>query len=256
MVVQFSIENRCAFIRLNRPEKRNALNPELVEALQKAFEEAIQSASVRVIQLEGEGSVFCAGADLAALKEMRAYSDRENEADSERLARLFLTIYSSPKPVIAVVKGAALAGGCGLATVCDITIASKTAKFGYTETRLGFIPAIVSVFLVRKVSETQVRRLLLAAEIIEATEAQQIGLITEAVEESELANRAAYWREALSSRVSAQAVIATKKLIESAYTMSFSDAIENAIRANVKARTSDDCRNGVDQFLEGNKVSW
>jgi methylglutaconyl-CoA hydratase len=255
-MIQYYEDNRTAFIRLNRPEKRNALNPDLVNELIEAFEKAISASTVRVIQLEGEGKVFCAGADLAAIQSMRSYSEQENRADTQRLARLFDIVYRSPKPVIAAVRGAALAGGCGLATVCDICIAEETAKFGYTESRLGFVPALVSVYLARRTGEAHMRRLLLAAEVIDAKEAAAIGLITEAVSNDVFDSRLTYWRDALTGRVSGEAVAATKKLIEKAYILTYDDAIANAVEANINARNSTDCRSGIDRFLEGQPLVW
>jgi methylglutaconyl-CoA hydratase len=255
-MVNIEISDRVAYIAINRPEKRNALNREVVAELTVAFEKAIADEKVRVIQLSGNGAVFCAGADLAAIQAMRQFTDAENREDTEALRRLFDTIYNAPKPVIAAVKGAALAGGCGLATVCDVIIAEEQASFGYTETRLGFVPALVSVYLVRKIGEAQVRRLLLGAEIIKAPEAKAIGLITEAVPAEEFENRLAYWREVFTTRVSGEAVKATKKLVSNAYAMPESAAFEGAVDANVRVRKSADCRLGIDRFLAGEKNTW
>lgn len=255
-MVEVFKENRTAFITLNRPEKRNALNAALVVALQEAFDEALQDSGTRVIQLQGAGTVFCAGADLAAIQEMRNYSEAENRSDSEQLARLFLTVYTSPKPVIAAVKGAALAGGCGLASVCDISVAEETAKFGYTETRLGFVPAIVSVIAIRKLGETAARRLLLGAEIISGTEAARIGLVTEAVEAAHFEARLDFWRTTFTGTVSGEAVAATKALLLKTYDLPVGAAIDEAVAVNVRARGSADCRLGIDRFLRGEKNVW
>lgn len=153
-LVLYSVSNRIATISLNRPDKRNAFNPELVTALTEALLNASDDESVKVIILKAEGTTFSAGADLAYLQQLQNNTHEENVADSENLKNLFTTIYYLPKVVIAQVEGHAIAGGCGLATVCDITFAVPEANFGYTEVKLGFVPAIVSCFLLRKTGET------------------------------------------------------------------------------------------------------
>ena len=151
--ILYDIANRVATITLNRPEKRNALNAELVRELSEALSRAESDESVRAIILKATGNTFCSGADLEQLKAMQTNSFEENVADSNRLKELFKKIYTLKKIVIAQVEGFALAGGCGLATVCDFTFCTPESKFGYTEARIGFVPAIVMVFLIRKLGE-------------------------------------------------------------------------------------------------------
>jgi methylglutaconyl-CoA hydratase len=167
-LVLYSVADQTASITLNRPEKRNALSPELVTELKNAFNKAEQDAAVKVVVLKANGESFCAGADLGYLQQLQNFSFEENLADSNHLKEFFLKIYTLNKVVIAQVQGHALAGGCGLAAVCDFTFAVPEAKFGYTEVRIGFIPALVSVFLIRKLGEQKARHLLLTGEIIKA----------------------------------------------------------------------------------------
>jgi methylglutaconyl-CoA hydratase len=164
-LVLYSVADRIATISLNRPEKKNAFNPELVTALTAALLQASDDEEVKLIVLKAVGDVFSAGADLAYLQQLQENSHEENVADSENLKTLFTTIYYLPKVVIAQVEGHAIAGGCGLATVCDITFAVPEAKFGYTEVKLGFVPAIVSCFLIRKTSETIAKKILLSGDL-------------------------------------------------------------------------------------------
>src|SRR6267378_5017966 len=174
-----------ATITFNRPEKRNAISPKMMCDLQSALDE-IEKDRTRVAILTGAGNVFCAGMDLETLSAMAQQSPQENQEDSRRLARLFRRIWSFPKPLIAAVNGHALAGGCGIATLCDFTLAVPEAKFGYTEVKIGFLPAIVSVFLTRQIGEKRTRDLLLTGRIFDAEEAQRMGLVTEVVYREEL----------------------------------------------------------------------
>ncbi|HAC23901.1 MAG TPA: methylglutaconyl-CoA hydratase, partial [Cytophagales bacterium] len=158
-MVNYHAEDCIGYITLNRPDKRNALSPELIKALSEAFDRATRDEQAKVIVLKANGEAFCSGADLAFLQQMQAFSEEENYQDSSRLKELFLKIYTLPKVVIAQVQGHALAGGCGLATVCDFTFAVPQARFGYTEVKIGFVPAIVMVFLLRKLGEQKAKQL-------------------------------------------------------------------------------------------------
>src|SRR5688500_4382084 len=164
-------------IILNRPDKRNALNSEFVAELTQAFKQAAGDDAVRVIVLKAEGSVFSAGADLAYLQQLQANTFEENLADSSALKDLFILMYEHPKLIIAQVDGHAIAGGCGLVTVCDFVYAVPDAMFGYTEVRIGFIPAIVMFFLMRKVGEAKARSLLLTGKLIKAEAFKEIGIV-------------------------------------------------------------------------------
>ena len=175
-MIKYEIKNDIGILTLNRPEKRNALHPELVKQMKSKLKEVEKDESVKILIITGEGKAFCAGADLEYLNQLRTFSSLENEKDSRELAELFLMIYNFSKIVIAAVNGAAIAGGCGLASVCDIIVADEAnAKFGYSEVKIGFIPALVSSFLIRKVGEGMAKQLLLSGEIIEAKRAYEIG---------------------------------------------------------------------------------
>ena len=175
-MIKYLNEKGTGVIMLNRPEKRNALHPEMVKQLKEKLTEIEKDDSVKVIIIAGEGNSFCAGADLEYLNQLRNYSVNENENDSLSLAQLFLQLYKLSKPTIASVNGPAIAGGCGLASVCDFIVAdSEKAKFGYSEAKIGFVPAIVSIFLIKKIGEGKAKQLLLSAEIINAQKAYEIG---------------------------------------------------------------------------------
>src|SRR6204780_2703256 len=175
-----TLESGLATITLNRPEKRNAISTQMIEELLAALDE-IEKAAVRVAIITGTGAAFCSGMDLDSLKAMASQSHEQNLEDSRRMAKMFRRLWSFPKPLIAAVNGAAIAGGCGIATLCDFTIAAHEAKFGYTEVRIGFIPALVSVFLVRQIGEKSTRDLLLTGRIIDAEEARRFGLVNQIV---------------------------------------------------------------------------
>ncbi len=176
-MIRTSLKDGTAVISLNRPEKRNSLHPKLIEQLKIKFEELKLDTNVKVVILTGEGSSFCAGADLQYLNEIKEYSVIDNQSDSQNLGNLFLEIYKFPKPVIAAVNGPAIAGGCGLASVCDFIVAGENSKFGYTEVKIGFIPAIVSIFLIKKIGEGRAKQLLLSGELISGKRAYEMGLV-------------------------------------------------------------------------------
>lgn len=246
-MINYSVENKIALIKLNRPEKHNALHPDLVNELKIKLKNAEEDNNVSIVILSGEGRSFCAGADLSYLNELRDYSSLQNEEDSKSLAGLFLQIYHFRKPIIAAVNGAAIAGGCGLASVCDIIVADKNnAKFGYSEVKIGFIPAIVSVFLVRKIGEGKARHLLLTGELIDAERAYQIGLVNYLTENvSEFSLELA--RQLLKN--SDFSMQFTKKLINDLSNFSVDKAVEYCIGLNTISRTSEDFKNGLLSFL-------
>lgn len=254
--LHFQVEQRVAIITLNRPEKRNALNGELVEELSGALLKAEQDANVRAVILKANGNTFCSGADLDQLRAMQQNSFEENLQDSSRLKDLFYQIYSHKKIVVAQVDGFALAGGCGLATVCDYCFATPEAKFGYTEARIGFVPAIVMVFLIRKIGERNARQLLLGADIISANEAMTLGLITRLVPTAEL--QAFVWEfvQKLIVQNSGQSMAITKAMMAKVQGLSVADALQFAAEENAHARATDDCRQGVEAFLSKKPLSW
>jgi methylglutaconyl-CoA hydratase len=209
--LQLEISGDIATITLNRPEKRNAITVAMIADLMAAFAE-VESSPARILILTGAGKAFCSGMDLDALKSVATHSPTEHLEDSRRTARFYRRIWSFPKPTIAAVNGPAIAGGCGLATLCDFTISVPEAKFGYPEVRIGFLPAIVSVFLVRQIGEKRARDLLLTGRIIDAAEAHNLGLVTQVVPAQELMATAHYLASDLLS-CSLLSLLKTKKLL-------------------------------------------
>ena len=246
-MINYEIKNEIGILKLNRPEKRNALHPELVKQMKSKLKEAAEDESVKVLIITGEGIAFCAGADLEYLNEIRNYSSLQNEKDSRELAELFVTIYNYPKPVIAAVNGAAIAGGCGLASVCDIIVADElNARFGYSEVKIGFIPAIVSTFLIRRVGEGMAKQLLVSGEIIEAKRAYEIGFV------NYLCPKALEFSLDIASKLkdnSQQSIKLTKEMIRKVSGLSVEDAVEYCIGLNTISRTTDDFKKGLNNFL-------
>lgn len=255
-LVLYSVANQTAYLTLNRPEKRNALSPEIITELKNAFDKAEQDASVKVVVLKANGESFCAGADLNYLQQLQNFSYEENLADSQHLKELFLKIYTLKKVVIAQVQGHALAGGCGLATVCDFTFAVPEAKFGYTEVRIGFIPALVAVFLIRKIGEQKARHLLLTGNLIKAETAFATGLITQVVPATELEDRVNQFAQNLINQNSAQSMQLTKQLINEVQNLTIGDALTLAATQNAKARATADCKKGISAFLNKQEIKW
>jgi methylglutaconyl-CoA hydratase len=252
----YHITNRIATITLNRPEKRNALNAELVKELSDALSKAESDESVRAIILKANGNTFCSGADLEQLKAMQTNTFEENLADSNRLKELFKKIYTLKKIVIAQVEGYALAGGCGLATVCDFTFCTPESKFGYTEARIGFVPAIVMVFLIRKIGEKKAAQLLLTADIMNAPEALQLGLVNSVVAATEIEKTVSDFSQKLITQNSAQSLATTKAMINEVQAKSLDEALNYAASQNATARATTDCRRGIEAFLKKESLSW
>lgn len=254
--IEYTVRERVGYITLNRPEKRNALSFELVAALKRAFAEAENDAGVKVIVLRAKGEVFCAGADLAYLQQLQGFSYEENKADSDHLRELFQQIYTLKKVVVAQVQGSALAGGCGLATVCDFSFAVPEAQFGYTEVRIGFIPAIVMVFLLRKIGEGNAKRLLLGGELISAQEAQAMGLVSRIFQKETLEAEVDTFVQKLIRGNSGHAMMLTKQMIAEVQQLSLAEALTFASDMNAKARGSEDCKRGIAAFLNKEKITW
>jgi methylglutaconyl-CoA hydratase len=246
-VIKSEIKNNTGIIILNRPEKRNALNPEMVSFLKPKLDEYRNNESIKSVIITGEGKSFCAGADLSYLNELRNYSTAKNEEDIEKLADLFLMLYDFPKPVIAAVNGPAIAGGCGIASVCDFIIADKTnAKFGYSEVKIGFIPAIVAIFLIKKIGEGKTRQLLLTGDIINSEKALQLGLVDYLSDN--VLDDAITFADKLNEN-STTSTIMTKDLIRNISNMKVHDAVNYCIRLNVISRSSDDFKKGINKYL-------
>ncbi len=250
--LEFSGE--IAMITLSRPEKRNAITAEMIANLQAAFTEVDESPA-RVLILTGAGKAFCSGMDLDALKALATQSAAEQREDADRLARLLLRIWSFPKPTIAAVNGHAIAGGCGIATLCDFTMSVPEAKFGYPEVRIGFLPAVVSVFLVRQIGEKRARDLLLTGRTIEATEAHRLGLVTQIVPAKELMIAAQILAANLIEGSPASLQM-TKKLLCDFAAPEVKREIELAAAQSAQIRTTQDFQEGLASFLEKRAPRW
>ena len=236
-------------LTLNRPEKRNALNDALVQALKDALREADADVSLRSIVIRGAGKDFCSGADLESLRKISESSYEENLEDARSLAELFALIRSVKIPVVAAVHGRALAGGCGLATACDLVIAAHSARFGYPEVKIGFVPAIVMAFLRRNVSEKRAFEIATQGFEFSAAEAERLGLVNHVVSDDTFEEEVIRYA-AVYENVSRSAVITSKKLLYAIDSMSFADAIDAGAKANAEARMSEDCKKGIAKFLE------
>jgi methylglutaconyl-CoA hydratase len=247
-------ESEIAIITLARPEKRNAISTRMIEDLLSALD-AIDESAARVAIITGEGKSFCAGMDLDELSAIAEHSKRENFEDSRRMAAMFYRIYSFRKPVIAAVNGAAIAGGCGIATLADFTLAAPEAKFGYTEVKIGFLPALVSVFLRRQIGERHSRDLLLSGRVLDAADAFRVGLVTEIVAADKLMARA---REIAAAIVASSPVslARTKLLLVRAEEAALKAEIEIAVRENADIRTTADFKEGLASFLEKRPPKW
>jgi methylglutaconyl-CoA hydratase len=247
-------ESRVATITLNRPEKRNAVSFQLVEDLVGALKE-VETSDSQVAIITGAGKAFCAGLDLEELKSLIGKSQEQNLKDSATMANLFRTIYDFPKPTIAAVNGAAIAGGTGIATMCDFTLAVPEAKFGYTEVKIGFVPAIVSSYLVFQVGHKIARDLLMTARLFDAAEAHRYGLVNEIVPAESLMARARELANVLLEN-SPSSVQATKRLINGFIKEQLDVQVAAAVKDNARIRTTADFKEGVSSFLEKRKPIW
>ncbi len=252
--IQLAYDSAIATITLNRPDKRNAVSFRLVGELTAALNE-IEHSPANVVIVTGAGKAFCAGMDLEELKSLLGKTHDENVKDSSTMAAMFRKLYDFPKPTIAAVNGAAIAGGTGLATMCDFTLAVPEAKFGYTEVRIGFVPAIVSSILVWQVGHKIARDLLLSGRLFDAAEGHRYGLVNEVVAPEDLLSRAKQLAAQLLEN-SPSSVRATKKLINSFIATQLDDQIVAAIEDNARIRTTADFREGVASFLEKRKPVW
>jgi methylglutaconyl-CoA hydratase len=239
---------------MNRPDKRNALCPLLIEELAQALAEA-ESCECGVVILTGAGPAFCAGLDMENLETIHARTADEHRRDSENMAQVLRTLYEFPKPVIAAVNGPAIAGGMGLATLADFTLATPEAKFGYNEVRVGFVPAIALSFLLRQVGEKRTRELLLSGRLMKAQEALQMGLVTQIVAAEELMQTARALAQTLLLN-SPQAMQAVKALLTAHSRNRLDEELEDAIEVNAQQRSTDDFKEGVKAFLERRHADW
>jgi len=237
-----------ARIVLNRPEKRNALNAAVIAGIKEALARSAADTDVRVVTLSGAGADFCSGADLAELSKIAANGPLENIADARSLGELYLAIRRHRCPVVAAVRGRALAGGCGLATACDLVPAAESAEFGYPEVNIGFVPAMVMALLRRQVSEKRAFELLALGNVVSAREALALGMINAVFPDASFENDVESWVNRLAQKP-AGAVAMTKALLYQGDNLSFEAAIEAGIHTNALARTTEECRRGVERFL-------
>lgn len=254
--IKYETKDKIGYIILNRPEKRNALNSELAEELKTIFKTAEEDTTVKIIVLKAEGKAFCAGADLKYLQGLQKNSFEENLTDSKNLAELYKTIYTLNKVVIAQVEGHVIAGGAGLATVCDFVFAVPEAKYGYTEVAIGFVPAIVSFFLLRKIGETKAKELLLTGELISAEKAKEIGIFN-FIEDSKNIEHAVHdFAQKLIKNASDNSLSLTKKLISDIQNLDYDKALNFAAEINAISRQTEDCKKGITAFLNKEKINW
>jgi methylglutaconyl-CoA hydratase len=250
-----NIEGRVGTIVLNRPEKRNALSAELVAELKQAFLDFNSDENVKIILLKSAALPFCAGADLAYLTQLRNFTFDENVADSQHLKELFELIYTSPKITISQVEGPALAGGCGLATVTDFCFASIEATFGYTEAKIGFLPALVMVYLREKVGMQVMTDWLLTGRVFGADEAFNCGLIYQVSASDEIEKHVNDFISKLTIGVSQQSIEGIKKMMRN-LPFDRKEALNYAAEMNAHARATLDCKKGIDAFLNKEKITW
>jgi len=254
--IRYEAQDAIGYITLNRPDKRNALSAEMVTELKQAFDFAEEDEACKVIVLRAAGEAFCAGADLAYIQELQGFGYTDNLADSTHMMQLFHQIYTLEKVVIAQVQGHALAGGCGLAAICDFAFAVPEAKLGYTEVKIGFLPAIVSVFLVRKIGEARTKQLLLTGDLVSAQKALEMGLLNEVVAAETLATHVYTFARRLCVENSGQSMQLTKEMLARIPEMPLEDSLRYAAQMNAEARGSLDCRRGIAAFLAKEKISW
>ncbi len=255
-MIELSIDNRIAYLTLNRPEKRNALNDEMAAAILGHLKALRTDDNCKVLVIKAKGEAFCAGADLSYLQKLQSNSYEENLADSMALMEMFRELYTFPKISISQVEGPAFAGGCGLAGLCDFSFATDAAKFAYTELRIGFIPAIVSVFLGPKIGENAARQMLLSADVFDAAAALKLGLINGIFSAETIDAEVSSFASRLCSTVSAQSVASTKKLLLDIKGLPLDRQLQLAAEANAATRSSEDCKKGISSFLNKEKLNW
>jgi len=247
--ILYEMDGALARITLNRPEKRNALNDALIAGLKDALNQANGDPAVRAVVITGAGPDFCSGADLASLQKISGASVSDNVSDARSLMDLFTLIRQMTVPVVAAVRGRALAGGCGLASACDIVLATTTARFGYPEVKLGFVPAMVMAILRRNISEKRAFELLTRGAEISAEQAREFGLVNQVFTEEAFETEVNAYARGF-EKSSRSAVALSKTLLYQTDGMSFGDALETGVDVNVIARMTEDCQNGIARFLK------
>lgn len=255
--VTYEVENRVATVTMNRPDKRNALDETMIGELAGVLQNVNRSADSRVAILTGSGGSFCAGMDLDYLKTMSDKAHEDNVRDAHNFLNLLQIISNLKKPIIAVVDGPALGGGCGLAAACDFVLAAKdSSRIGTPEVRLGFVPAVILLFLIKRMGEGRARELVLRGDILDAARAKEVGLVTEIVEDSKLKQTAVAFAEQLAAATSPSSISLTKELLSRLNDMNLQEIMEYAANLNALARKTEDFRKGIDSFIKKEKLRW
>lgn len=255
-LIEYKVENRVATITLNRPDEGNALNDVMIIELRDAFQAAQVSGEAKVIVLNGTGPAFCVGSDLAYLKKLQELNLDQNQADSASIAQLLLSIYKSPKVVIAQVEGNAEATGCALMTVCDFAFVTPESRLGFPEAQIGLVPAIVMPFLLRKTGDTRGRELMLGGELVDAATAMSYHLINKVVSASEIEGFVAQFAQKLCNQNSFAAMQLTKKMIADVQDFPLENAIKFGAKMNAHARLTDDSKRGIDAAVQKKRITW
>lgn len=255
-MLQIEINDRIASLVLNRVEKKNALNYEFIKRIKDALDDLAANPEVKVLVIKSNSDVFCAGADLEYLIALKDNSFEDNLRDTKHIAELFDKVYNFPKLTIAQVEGHAIAGGCGIATAADFCYATPEAKFGYSEVKIGFIPALVSVYLVKKIGEAKARELLLTGKLVSGEEALKYSLVNGIVEKSEMNDYVTRFADHLVQTTSEVSIRETKKLLTQLHDKSWTEAIELATTANAKMRETADFKKGIQSFIDKTKLVW
>lgn len=250
--ILYEIQNGIGTITFNRPEKRNALDRELIAQLKEAINANATDRACRVVVLAGAGTDFCSGADLAGLEKTAQADVLDNMADARQTAELFLLMRNHPCPIIAAVHGRALAGGCGIATACDIILAAHSAQFGYPEVNIGFVPAMVMAILRRSISEKAALELVMSGEVISASRGCELGLVHRVYADDEFMAEVGAYAARLAAK-SPSALMLSKRLLYQMDSMSFEAALEAGVEINAIARMTEDCRRGISRFLTKGK---
>ena len=255
--LKYSTENRISTITLNRPEKRNALDDIMIRELSDVLSNVNRNTQSRIVVITGEGNSFCAGMNLDYLKTYSELPQEQNLEDARNLMKMLQLIPNLRKPIIAMVNGPALGGGCGIAAACDFVFAGKQkAKIGVPEVRLGFIPAVIIGFLIKRMGESSAKEFSLCGDILDATTAMQKGLVSEVVDDDRLSERVYEFACELARTTSPASITLIKDLFSRYSEMNLKDVMEYAANLNALVRKTDDFKKGIDSFLKKEKLEW
>jgi methylglutaconyl-CoA hydratase len=255
--VTYRNDDRVALVTMNRPDRRNSLDDVMIREMTDVFTTINRTNHTRVVLLSGAGASFCAGMDLDYLQRFAAKGEPENLEDARNLSRMLQLIHTLKKPVVAAVNGPALGGGCGIAAACDFVFAAKEkAKLGAPEVRLGFLPAVILIYLVKRMGVSRAREFVLMGGVLSADEAKAKGLATEVVPDAELQEYAMEFARTLASSTSSSSVVLTKELFARMDEMSVREAADYAASLNALTRKTEDFKKGVESFLKKEKLTW